>query len=188
MIDETRYTELGKVVVGGRLFTAFADDNPHALLVPVIQGGAVTASGLFVTTFIDILDTTQLAVDLDLETHKIALFSNSITPNFSSDTAYAVAPYNANEVTGTNWAAGGVALTSTALSESPTGTLKWAAANVSVASTTLSNARCGLVYADALAGNNAIVLVNFGADYSTSNGTLGVTWSGSGVFTIDLTP
>ena len=56
---------------------------------------AVTASGLFVSTWIDILDTTQLAVDLDLETHKIALFSDTVSPNFSSDTAYGVAPYNA---------------------------------------------------------------------------------------------
>ena len=59
---------------------------------------AVTASGLFLTTWADVLDTSQLALDLDLETHKGALFSNSITPNFNTDTAYAAAPYNANEV------------------------------------------------------------------------------------------
>src|SRR6185312_1973998 len=67
---------------------------------------AVTASGLFVATFLDALDTTQLAIDLDLETHKGALFTNTITPNFTTDTAYGVSPYNANEVSGTNWAAG----------------------------------------------------------------------------------
>jgi hypothetical protein len=149
---------------------------------------AVTASGLFVATFIDILDTTQLAVDLDLETHKVALFSNSITPNFSSDTAYGVAPYNANEVSGTGWASGGVALTGTTVSESPTGTLMWDATDVSAASTTLTNARCCLIYADALAGNNAIVLVNFGSDYSTSNGTFGIQWASGGIFALDLTP
>lgn len=149
---------------------------------------AVTASGLFVATWIDILDTTQLAVDLDLETHKVALFSNSITPNFSTDTAYGVAPYNANEVSGTGWSAGGVALTGTAVSESPTGTLMWDATDVSEAGTTLTNARCALIYADALAGNNAIVLVNFGADYSTVSGTFGITWASGGIFTIDLTP
>lgn len=149
---------------------------------------AVTASGLFVATWIDILDTTQLAVDLDLETHKVALFSNSITPNFSTDTAYGVAPYNANEVSGTGWSAGGVALTGTAVSESPTGTLMWDATDVSESGTTLTNARCALIYADALAGNNAIVLVNFGADYSTVSGTFGITWASGGIFTIDLTP
>lgn len=153
---------------------------------------AVTASGLYVATFADILDTTQLAVDLDLETHKGALFTNTITPNFATDTAYGVAPYNANEVSGTGWAAGGVALTGTALDVSTTaGTLIFDATDVSVAGTTLTNARCYLLYADALAGNNAIVLVNFGADFSTVAGTFGIQWAApasGGVFNIDLTP
>ncbi len=149
---------------------------------------AITASGWYVATIMDVLDTTQLALDLDLETHKIALFSNSITPNFSSDTAYGVAPYNANEVTGTGWASGGVALTGTALTDSPAGTLMWDATDVSVASTTLTGVRGGLIYADALGGNNAILLINFGADYATVNGTFGVQWSGLGVATLDLTP
>ena len=76
----------------------------------------IAGSGLFVATLRDVLDTTQLALDLDLETHKGALFSNTVTPDYTADTAYGVAPYNANEVTGTNWAAGGVALTGTGLS------------------------------------------------------------------------
>lgn len=148
---------------------------------------AITASGLYCATFMDVLDTTQLALDLDLETHKGALFSNSITPDFSADTAYGVSPYDANEVTGTNWSSGGVALTGTNLSIS-SGSIVFDATDVSVASTTLSNARGYLLYADALAGNNAILLVNFGADYSTTNGTFAITWSGSGIFTLDLTP
>lgn len=125
---------------------------------------------------------------MDLETHRGALFNNSITPNFSTDTAYAVAPYNANEVTGTNWASGGVLLTGTTVTESPTGSLMFDATDVSVASTTITNARCYMLYADALAGNNSILLVNFGADYSTVAGTFGITWSASGVAAIDLTP
>ena len=149
---------------------------------------AVTASGLFVTTWIDVLDTTQLALDLDLETHKIALFSDTITPNFSSDTAYGVAPYNANEVSGTGWAAGGVALTGTALTDDPAGTIKWDATDVSETGTTLTNAMAGLIYADALAGNNAILLVDFVTAVSTVAGTLTITWAAGGIFTIDLTP
>lgn len=148
---------------------------------------AVTASGLYVATFADILDTTQLAIDLDLETHKLALFSNSITPNFTTDTAYAVAPYNANEVTGTNWAAGGPALTGTTVTGT-SGTVVFDATDVSVASTTLSAARAALIYADALAGNNAILLVDFTADYSTTNGTFAITWAAGGIFIMDLTP
>src|SRR5512139_2039189 len=101
---------------------------------------AITASGLYVATFVDVLDTTQLAIDLDLETHKGVLFTNSITPNFTTDTAYGVTPYDANEVTGTNWAAGGVALTGTTFTGA-SGTATFDASDVSVASTTISNAR-----------------------------------------------
>jgi len=149
---------------------------------------AVTVSGLFYPTFADALDTTQLALDLDLETHKIALFNNSITPNFSTDTAYGVSPYNSNEVTGTNWASGGVAVTGTTVSESPTGSLMWDATDVSVSTVTVTGARCGLLYADALGGNNAICLVNFGADYAATAGTFAIQWASGGIFAIDLTP
>jgi hypothetical protein len=149
---------------------------------------AWTASGLYYPTFADVLDTTQLALDLDLETHKVALFNNSITPNFSTDTAYGVAPYNANEVTGTNWPAGGVALAGTTVSESPTGSLMWDATDVSVSTVTVTGARGGLSYADALAGNNAIVGHNFGADYAATAGTFQIQWAATGLFAIDLTP
>lgn len=149
---------------------------------------AVTASGLFFPTWRDLLDTTQLAIDLDLETHMVAMFTNSITPNFSSDTAYGTSPYDANEVSGTGYTAGGTALTGTALSESPTGTLMWDGDDTSWASSTITDARCSLIYADALAGDNAILLVDFGADYSTVSGTFQIIWPTAGIFTIDLTP
>ena len=80
---------------------------------------AVTNSGLFLVTWIDIVDATQLAIDLSLATHKVALFNNTITPNFSTDTAYGAAPYNANEVSGTGWAAGGVLLSAAAAGGRP---------------------------------------------------------------------
>jgi hypothetical protein len=147
---------------------------------------AVTKSGLFVVTWIDMVDTTQLAVDLDLETHKLALFTNTITPNFSTDTAYGSAPYNANEVSGTGYTSGGTVITSTTVSESPTETLMWDAADTSWSTSTITNARCGLAYADALAGNNVIVLVNFAADFSTTAGTFLVQWASGGILNIDL--
>lgn len=147
---------------------------------------AITASGLYCLTFRDALSNT-IVLDLGAETHKIALFNNTITPNFNTDTAYSVAPYNANEVTGTNWAAGGVALTGTTFTVAGVG-LMFDASDVSVATTTLANAHGGLIYADVLAGNNAIGLINFGADYSTTAGTFTITWNANGVFTFDLTP
>lgn len=147
-----------------------------------------TTSGLFIATWTDLLDTTQLAIDLDLETHKVAMFTNTLTPNFSTDTAYGVSPYNANEVSGTGYTAGGTVLTSTALSESPTGTIMYDAADTSWSTSTITSARGALIYADALAGNNAILLVSFGADYSTSAGTFTIQWAAGGITTFDITP
>jgi hypothetical protein len=144
---------------------------------------AWTASGLYYPTFRDIFDTSQIEVDLDLETHKLALYNNTETPNFSTETAYAAT----NEVTGTNWAAGGVALVGTTVSESPAGSMMWDVTDVSVASTTLAGVRGCKIYAAALA-NQLIVGVNFGADYATTNGTFAITWAATGVFAIDLTP
>lgn len=154
---------------------------------------AFSSSGLYVANWIDILDATQLAIDLSLTTHKLALYNNTLTPNFSTDASYSAT----NEVSGTGWPAGGVALsaaasgggsTSPTTTESPTGTLMYDMADVAVSGTTLTNAHGVILYADALAGNNLIVAVTFGADFSTNNGIFGIQWAAGGVFTIDLTP
>lgn len=151
------------------------------------------ASGLYVVNIIDVFDATQLAIDLSLTTHKLALYTNTKTPDFSADTGYSAT----NEVSGTNWAAGGVALSAAASgssSVSPTttdvsGTLKYTFTNaVSVATTTLTNARGLIMYADALAGDNNIFAVTFGADYSTVAGTFAITPNASGLFTVDCVP
>lgn len=149
---------------------------------------AISASGLFLPTWRDILDASQLAIDLDAETHKVALYSNSLTPNFSSNTGYGVSPLDANEVIGTGWSAGGVALTGTTFTESPTGSLMWDATDVTASTTTITNARGALAYADASAGNEALLLINFGADYSTVAGTFTIQFASGGLWSWDLTP
>lgn len=151
---------------------------------------AITASGLFVATVVDAFDTTQLALDLDLETHKYALFDNTITPDFNAsaaNAAFGAGAFVSGEVFGTGWSTGGVALTGTTFTGA-TGTATFDATDISVSGTTLTAARGGLLYADALAGNNAIVLQNFAADFSTTNGVFGVAFHSSGIFYIDLTP
>lgn len=149
---------------------------------------AVSSSGLFLPTWIDILDATQLAIDLSLTTNKIALFTNGVSPNFSSDTAYAVAPYNANEVSGTGYTAGGAAVSSPTVTESPTGTLMYDLADTSWTTATITNAKAALLYSNALSPKAAICLVNLGADYSSVAGTFTVSWASTGLFTLDLTP
>jgi hypothetical protein len=151
---------------------------------------AATSSGWFQDTYLDLFDATQLAIDLSLETHKGALFPNTITPNFDSDTAYGVSPYDANEVTdssGSEWPAGGVELVGTDIT-AITGGTKFDATDVSVDDTSLAAARFYLLYADALAGNNAIMGITLGADITTVNGLFEILWHTNGIWTEDLTP
>ena len=111
---------------------------------------AVTASGLFYPTFRDLMDTSGLALDLDLETHKGALFTDSLAPSFSADTAYGVVAVQRER--DLRWFLDlwwyrahrhhrhGV----------PHRVVMFDATDVSVASTTITNAMCYLLYADAL--------------------------------------
>jgi len=149
---------------------------------------AITASGLYVSQWIDILDATQLAVNLVGDAIKGALYTNSVTPNFSTDTAYSAAPYTSNEVVGTGYTAGGVALTVKTLTESPTGTLMFDLSIDPAWVSSTMTARGMLTYDDTLAGKNAIAFTNFGADYTTSSGTFTVQLPATGLFYIDLTP
>jgi hypothetical protein len=153
----------------------------------------INFSGLYVTNFINVFGSTQLAIDLSLTTHRFALLSNVATPNFSTDVSF----NTTNEVFGTGWPTGGVLLSAAAAggtsvapttTESPTGSMMYDMNDVAVANTTLTAAHAVRIYADALAGDNLIVLVNFGADFSTSNGTFGIQWAVAGVAAIDVTP
>ncbi len=151
---------------------------------------AISGSGLFVATLVDALDTTQLALDLDLETHKVALYPASITPDYdasAANAAYGSGVFSGTELSGTGYTSGGATLTSTTFTGA-SGVATFDAADTSWTSSTITSARGALIYADALAGNNAIVLVDLGSSYSTSNGTFLISWSASGVFTLDLVP
>lgn len=152
---------------------------------------AVTASGFFVPTMLDVFDATQLAFAYLADTMKIALFTDTITPNFGTDTAYNVSPYDANETSGGSWSAGGYTLASKTIAQDVTGSIVWDAADVSQGTCTVTSAMCGLIYDDTLAGDNAFVLVDFVTAVSTTNGTLTITWTApgsGGICNIDLTP
>jgi hypothetical protein len=111
------------------------------------------------------------------DTINVALYNNTGTPAQDTDPAtYNVAPYNANEVTGTGWSAGGVALTSPTMTLVAGVGVQFGAGNVSVASTTLTNVRGCLIYDNTLTPKAAIMAITFGADYSTVNGTFAINW------------
>jgi len=168
---------------------------------------AWTKSGLYLTPYQEILKATSITGGGSLlvaTTNKIALHSNSLTDgsapiNFSASTATWA---NTNEVSGTGWAAGGVALsaaatgaTSTAptLAEGTTGSIRYDMNDISVSGTTLTNARGAILYLDAITAPSALIdamyfAVTFGADYSTVAGVFGIMWSATGLFEIDVTP
>lgn len=165
---------------------------------------AFSNSGIYVHSMQEALRATAITgtggLDFRLGTWKIALHSNSLTQgtapiNYSAAT---VVWANTNEVSGTNWAAGGVTVTSATggsatMAEGTTGSLRYDMADVSVASVTVSAARGCIIYADNITApadlvDAMIVAVTFGADYSPNNGTFGIQWAATGVFEIDLTP
>lgn len=148
---------------------------------------AFPATALAVATFVDVLDTTQLALDLDLETHKVALFTNSVaSPDLTTDTAYGVSPWSANEVAnGGGYTTGGIALTGTTWLHTSGGVVVWDATDPSWASAAIT-ARGALYYADALAGNNIIMAQTFGADIVSTGGTFLITLAAGGLFSIDF--
>jgi hypothetical protein len=158
------------------------------LVRPRVSGGAVTVSGLYVPTWKRPHDGTDTIIDyVTTDAIKFALFNNSITPNFSTDTAYTAAPYTTNEITGTGYTAGGVTLASKTLTESPTGSLMYDSADPSWTTATFSGARCGLIY-DSTVSSLALCLVNFGADFAVTSGTLTVQVAATGWWANDLTP
>ena len=153
---------------------------------------AWTTSGLFCATFIDILDATRCLMDLSLTTHKVALYDNSATPNFTGagDTAYTTT----NEVAGTGYTAGGLILTglSPTVTDAGSGVLKYTHDALSWATATIT-AYGAEWYADANTAGDGVakallVGVYFDQAYTATAGTFTVTPSGTGIFTVDMTP
>ena len=141
------------------------------------------ASGLYGITFLNALKNT-LALDLDNDTIKIMLVTSSYTPDFGAHDFKADVT---NEVSGTNYTAGGNTLSSLALTQTG-GTIKFDAADTSWSSATITDARGAVIYDDSLTDDPLIAYIDFGADYSSTNGTFTIAFNAGGIFTIDLTP
>ena len=145
------------------------------------------ASGLYVVTYRDVLDDSQLALNLDDETHKFALYTSSKTPDYNADSAYSAT----NEISGTGYTAKGKEVTGTALSLPGAGVLKYSSDAVSWPSSTLTGVRHVDMFAEALAAVTADALImgiDLGTGYNTANGSLLLTPHANGLATIDFTP
>ncbi len=161
--------------------------------VAPIGGGAFSTSGMYIVPWIDFLDASQLAIDFSLTTHKWALYTNTLTPNFSTDASYS----STNEITNTSgsaYTAGGKTIASgggsPTLTESPTGTIMYDQNDMTWATATFT-ARGGILYADALTTPTAdplIVAQTYGADITATAGTFTIQFNSLGVLTLDITP
>lgn len=147
----------------------------------------ITTSGLYIQTWLKMLNVTQLAVSLTSPTLKCALFTDSVTPNFSTDTAWNVAPYHEGEAAGAGYTHGGNLIPAPTLTESPAGTLRWHADPITWTTVTVTGVRGTLIYADEL-NDNALALINFGAEYSCQSGTFTITPASTGLAAFDITP
>ena len=152
---------------------------------------ALSATGLYLPAVQGIFKNT-LAIDLTNTQAKIALYTATVTPNFSTDVAYSTS----NEVSGAGWPAGGVLLSQAALNQTSTAptfaegttrSLRWDMGDIEVAATTLSNISAATIYADYLTPKQPIITILFtGGPYSTNVGTFSIAWASGGLFEIAL--
>jgi len=155
------------------------------------------ASGLPVTTWLNIIGGAYTGWSglNAVATHHLALANSTWDSSFNVNTEHGWT--NTNEISGTGWSTGGRVLSGAAAggTTNPTftgtgsGIMTYDMSDISVANTTLTNAAAARFYAQAVTAPTAdpvYCVISFGSQYSTSNGTFGITFSGSGVFTIDL--
>jgi hypothetical protein len=123
-------------------------------------------------------------IDLDDDDLKLALFTDTYTPNAGSDTQYNL--LSNEHANGNGYTTGGQSLTTISWAQSGgTATLdadpvQWTASGGSIA------ARYGVLYSDTATNKDLILYVTLDASTvtATDGNTLTVTWNGTGIFTL----
>jgi len=144
---------------------------------------ALTRSGLYIPAHRDSL-LNDIALDYVADSIKGVPVDNSITPNFTTDTAYGAGAYTGAAMLGST--AGGVALTTPTLTAS-TDYLVFDAADWTYASQTFT-AYGAVFYDDTLAGKNLLFLVYFGGAAAVSGGDFKIVWDATGIWRNRLAP
>ena len=148
---------------------------------------SITAAGLYGLTLEKFLIDTA-GESLEAEDHFEALVTDSYTPNFDTHDFFNDLT---NEVTGTNYTSGGVAVTSTEITLS-SGTLTFDAADTTYSTVTITDAMAGVIATSvstpAAATNQLVVLQDFVTAASATAANFVIQHSASGIFTWDYTP
>ncbi|WP_086559980.1 hypothetical protein [Streptomyces africanus] len=128
---------------------------------------------------------------LDSDTVKVALFDNTVTPDrdaVTAETGYGTGTWTtAREISGgTNWPAGGRALTSKTFTTPEAGVVMFDAADLPAAGTvTLSDAYGCLIYDDSIVGgtvaDQGVAYLYFGGPQPVVSGSFTVVWSSNGI-------
>ena len=159
---------------------------------------AFTISGLFSISVADVFSQTAL-LDWGTATWNLALFPDSITPDFAvaaSATAYDTGVWTAAAELDdpADWPTGGPALVTSSPeggpSEAPAaGQVRFDATDVSQVTTSITAAEGCLIYMGSIASpvvDQGLVGIDFGAPFTTTNGTFAITWDANGVFYFDV--
>ncbi|MGS2641673.1 hypothetical protein [Streptosporangium sp. G12] len=147
---------------------------------------AWSGSGIYgQTVVVDALGTAQSGLNLDLDTNKLALYTDSRpTPNYSATTPVYI---TTGEVVGAGYTAGGKVVTGTVLSHAA-GIATWDSNDIEFPSSTLADVRGADFYADPLSGDPLILGMDFLVPVSTSDGTLRLAVNPLGLMTADYIP
>lgn len=129
---------------------------------------------------------TSFPIAWTTDTIKVALTTSTYTPNQDTNAFFSDVT---NEITGTGYTAGGATLGSpTSTYDTASDQIRLDAADTTWTSSTLT-ARIAVVYKSTGTGSTSPVIgwVDFGADQSTSSGTLTITWDATGIVVYDVT-
>jgi hypothetical protein len=154
---------------------------------------AWTESGIYVANLVGVVTGAAAFPKWTLSTNKFYLTGIGDTPDFTQVAASAIYSVT-NEVSGTNWAAGGLTTATLAAGGGDITTaatvagkvMNYGASNVSVANTTISTAAYGgFFYVDSISPKGKLMGIWFGGSgYTTVAGTFAITWSGGLIATI----
>ena len=123
---------------------------------------------------------TDSPIDLDGDTIKLALVNSTYTPAQTHDY---FTDASANEVSGTNYTAGGEVVTVTVTESGGTVTVDGSDVTWTQNAGGFSNARYAILYKDAVT-DPMIGYIDFTSDKGNVQGDLTVQWNASGIFTL----
>lgn len=146
---------------------------------------ATVTGTLYGLTSQTMLDGSATQIVWSSDTFKVALTTSSYTPNQDTDHFFSAVT---NEITGTGYTAGGATLGSkTSTYDTASDQIRLDAADTSWTTSTLT-ARDAVVYKSTGTSSTSPLLgwVDFGADQTTSSGTLTITWDATGIIVYDV--